>query len=80
MIAYVKGTLAEKSPYRVIVDVGGVGYEVFIPLSTFDRLPAAGEGVKIFTCTACDSVISAITPDDITCSTCLDFIMICTAF
>ena len=49
MIAYVKGTLAEKSPYRVIVDVGGVGYEVFIPLSTFDRLPAAGEGVKIFT-------------------------------
>ena len=50
MIAYVKGTLAEKSPYRVIVDVGGVGYEVFIPLSTFDRLPAAGENVKIFTC------------------------------
>ena len=43
MIAYVKGTLAEKSPSRVIVDVGGVGYEAFIPLSTFDRLPAAGK-------------------------------------
>ena len=49
MIAYVKGTLAEKSPSRVIVDVGGVGYEAFIPLSTFDRLPAAGEAVKLHT-------------------------------
>ena len=49
MIAYVKGTLSEKSPMRVIVDVGGVGYEVFIPLSTFDRLPAAGEAVKLYT-------------------------------
>ena len=49
MIAYVKGILAEKSPSRVIVDVGGVGYEAFIPLSTFDRLPAAGEAVKLFT-------------------------------
>ena len=49
MIAYVKGTLAEKSPSRVIVDVGGVGYEAFIPLSTFDHLPAAGEAVKLFT-------------------------------
>ena len=49
MIAYVKGTLTEKSPSRVIVDVGGVGYEAFIPLSTFDRLPAAGEAVKLHT-------------------------------
>ena len=49
MIAYVKGVLAEKSPSRVIVDVGGVGYEAFIPLSTFDRLPAAGEAVKLHT-------------------------------
>ena len=49
MIAYVKGTLAEKSPSRVIVDVGGVGYEAFIPLSTFDRLPAVGEDVKLHT-------------------------------
>ena len=49
MIAYVKGTLTEKSPSRVIVDVGGVGYEAFIPLSTFDRLPAAGEIVKLHT-------------------------------
>ncbi len=49
MIAYVKGILAEKSPSRVIVDVGGVGYEAFIPLSTFDHLPAAGEAVKLFT-------------------------------
>ena len=49
MIAYVKGTLAEKTPSRVVVDVGGVGYEAFIPLSTFDRLPAAGDAVKLYT-------------------------------
>ena len=34
---------------RVIVDVGGVGYEAFIPLSTFDRLPPAGDAVKLYT-------------------------------
>ena len=49
MIAYVKGTLAEKTPSRVIVDVGGVGYEAFIPLSTFDRLPAVDDAVKLYT-------------------------------
>ena len=49
MIAYLNGILAEKDITRVVVECGGVGYEVFIPLSTFDRLPAAGEGVKIFT-------------------------------
>ncbi len=49
MIAYVKGVLDEKNIDRVIVDCGGVGYEVWIPLSTFDRLPAEGEQVKLFT-------------------------------
>ncbi|MFO7936105.1 MAG: Holliday junction branch migration protein RuvA [Kiritimatiellia bacterium] len=42
MIAYLKGILAEKTPSRVILDTGGVGYEVFVSLSTFDRLPATG--------------------------------------
>ena len=48
MIAYLKGILAEKSPAFVIVECGGVGYEALIPLSTFDRLPATGEQVKLF--------------------------------
>ena len=49
MIVYLNGILAEKSPASVIVECGGVGYEALIPLSTFDRLPATGDKVKIFT-------------------------------
>ena len=49
MIAYLNGTLAEKNPANVIVECCGVGYEALIPLSTFDRLPAAGGAVKLFT-------------------------------
>lgn len=49
MIAYIKGTLAEKQPTRVVVDVGGVGYEVFIPLSSYDRLPPVGEPCRVLT-------------------------------
>jgi len=39
MITFLKGTLLEKHPTRVVVDVAGVGYEVFIPLSSYDQLP-----------------------------------------
>ena len=39
MIAYVRGVLAEKGPDRVVIEAGGVGYELLIPVSTFDRLP-----------------------------------------
>ena len=49
MIAYLNGILTEKDITRVVVECGGVGYEVFIPISTFDRLPAEGERVKLFT-------------------------------
>ena len=49
MIAYLNGILAEKSPANVIVECGGVGYEALIPLSTFDRLPATGAPVKLYT-------------------------------
>ncbi len=49
MIAYLKGVLAEKDPSRVVVECGGVGYACAIPLSTFDRLPATGADVKVFT-------------------------------
>jgi Holliday junction DNA helicase RuvA len=48
MIALVRGTLAYKSIDHVIIDVGGVGYRLFIPLSTFYSLPEAGE-LSLFT-------------------------------
>jgi Holliday junction DNA helicase RuvA len=47
MIAHLRGKLAQKAPARVIVDVNGVGYEVFVPLTTFSALPAAGADVSI---------------------------------
>lgn len=40
MIAFLKGEVAEALPGRVVLDVCGVGYEVLIPLSTFEKLPA----------------------------------------
>lgn len=47
MIAMVKGELAYKSVDHVILDVGGVGYRLFIPLSTFYSLPDSGQ-VRLF--------------------------------
>ena len=49
MVGYVRGVLTEKDPTRVVVEAAGVGYEVLIPLSTFDRLPKAGGEVKLLT-------------------------------
>lgn len=50
MIALLRGTLAYKSSDHVIIDVGGVGYRLFIPLSTFYSIPESGE-VALFTYT-----------------------------
>ena len=47
MIAHLRGKLAQKDPARVIVDVNGVGYEVFIPLTTYTALPETGSEVSI---------------------------------
>lgn len=49
MITFLKGRLVEALPTQIIVDVGGVGYEVLIPLSSFDRLPAPGKEVHVLT-------------------------------
>ncbi len=49
MIVHLRGELVEKDIGRVVVDCGGVGYGVQIPLSTFDRLSAVGTQVKLFT-------------------------------
>ena len=47
MIARLEGVLRELTPTRVVVDVAGVGYEVFVPLSTFAALPDAGKTVAL---------------------------------
>jgi Holliday junction DNA helicase RuvA len=49
MITFLRGTVVEKQPTRVVIDVGGVGYEVSIPLSSYDRLPAIGEKCLLLT-------------------------------
>ena len=49
MITFLEGTLLEALPTHVVVGVHGVGYHVFIPLSSYDRLPAAGQPIKILT-------------------------------
>jgi Holliday junction DNA helicase RuvA len=47
LIARLEGVLLEKSATRVVIDVGGVGYEALIPLSTFGRLPDEGKTVAL---------------------------------
>ena len=49
MIAFVKGILDEKSPDRAVVEAAGVGYEIAIPVSTFDALPPVGKPVRLET-------------------------------
>jgi holliday junction DNA helicase RuvA len=49
MITFLDGKLISALPTQAIVDVSGVGYEVFIPLSSYDKLPAAGQPVRILT-------------------------------
>ena len=47
MIARLRGTLVEKHPSRIVVDVGGVGYDVQVPLSTFYVLGEPGATVTL---------------------------------
>jgi Holliday junction DNA helicase RuvA len=49
MISFLQGKLVEAMPTHAVVDVGGVGYEVLIPLSSFDKLPSPGKDVRLLT-------------------------------
>jgi holliday junction DNA helicase RuvA len=49
MITFLRGKLIEALPTQVVVDVGGVGYDLLIPLSSFDKLPARGGDIMILT-------------------------------
>jgi len=48
VIGRIAGTLIEKAPPQVLVDCGGVGYELDVPMSTLYNLPAVGERVMLF--------------------------------
>ncbi len=49
MIAYLRGKLVEKTPTELVIDVGGVGYHLQIPISTYERLGENGSMTKILT-------------------------------
>jgi holliday junction DNA helicase RuvA len=49
MITFLQGKLVEALPTQAIVEVNGIGYEVLIPLSSYDRLPVPGQDFKILT-------------------------------
>ena len=49
MITYVEGIVAERQPTRVVLDVAGIGYELLIPLSSYDGVPAVGQTCRLLT-------------------------------
>ncbi len=49
MITFIRGIVSEKAPTRVVMDLNGIGYEVLIPLSSYDMLPQKGETCTLLT-------------------------------
>ncbi|MGH7975898.1 MAG: Holliday junction branch migration protein RuvA, partial [Limisphaerales bacterium] len=49
MITFLHGKLIEALPTQIVVDVNGIGYEILIPLSSFDKLPQSGHEIKLLT-------------------------------
>ena len=49
MIGRLSGTLADRNPAQLLVECGGVGYEVHVPMSTFYNLPPTGDKVSLLT-------------------------------
>jgi Holliday junction DNA helicase RuvA len=48
MFAYISGKLINKTPIQAVIDANGIGYEIHIPLKTFDKLPEKGEKTSLF--------------------------------
>jgi holliday junction DNA helicase RuvA len=48
MIEYIKGILIESSPLKTVVEVGGIGYRLYLPLNNYSKLPAVGTSVLIY--------------------------------
>ena len=49
MITFLNGTLTDALPTQAVIDVNGIGYEVLIPLSSFEKLPGLGQTVTLKT-------------------------------
>ncbi len=49
MIGQLTGKIIHKAPTETIIDVGGVGYQIHVPVTTFDRLPEVGQTTTLFT-------------------------------
>lgn len=48
MFEYIKGTLIDKSPSKAVVEAGGIGYRLSIPINTFHRLPAVQTAIELY--------------------------------
>ncbi len=49
MYAFVSGSLADKKPTEAIIEAGGIGYRLLIPASSYEKLPAVGQKVRLVT-------------------------------
>ena len=49
MFSYIKGLLTEVMEDRIVVETGGVGWNIYVPLSVLDRLPGIGQELKVYT-------------------------------
>jgi len=49
MISFLEGTLSEAWPTRAVINCQGIGYELLIPVTTFDHLPKIGEKIRLLT-------------------------------
>ena len=47
MIVHIRGVLVEKEPTRVVIEAGGIGYELLVPLSAYEKLPRTGNEAKL---------------------------------
>ena len=49
MITFLDGEIVEILPGRLVLNIGGIGYEILVPLSTSDNMPSAGKNIRILT-------------------------------